>query len=250
MFLLLLGCQGTVLVGKVHAIDGGPVAGATLTSPGCVAVTDHDGRFRVGCEAGTRSFVVTHPEHLDRTWLVSAEGYGETDVGTAELARIPTGGGIWLAGDGAITPLPQAPLVRTSAKDDQRWCFDGTQGDPVAVGTHVRLLDNHVVDWRLYKVDADGCPWRMTRSGAEHWTFTAERVPVEAITKYAEGRNWVDLDLEAGDYAIVEWYEGFLVPEESGQYRSHWLRVSGLPAKPAIVPEPVLDGPDEVRKAE
>lgn len=239
-----------MLTGQVHAVGGGNVPGATLTSPGCAAVTDHDGRFRVRCEPGTRSFVVSHPEHLDRTWLVSAEDYGDNDVGTVELARIPTGGGLWLAGDGAMTPLPLAPLVRTSGQNEQQWCFDGRQGDPVSVPTHVRLLDNHIVDWRLYKVDTDGCPWRMARSGADHWTFTAERVPVEALTPYAEGRTWVDLDLEPGDYAIVEWYEGFLVPDEAGTYRSHWLRVDGRPAKPAIVPVPVLDGPDEVRKAE
>ncbi|MDP2316028.1 MAG: hypothetical protein Q8P41_24235 [Pseudomonadota bacterium] len=217
-----------------------------LTSPGCDAVTDGDGRFRVACEPGTRSFVVAHPDHLDRTWPVTADGAGEHDVGVVSLASIPLGEGLWLAGDGRLDPLPPAPIVRTATADEQRWCLDATRGEPVPVPVgHVRLLDNHTVDWRIYALDADRCAYRMTPAAGGNWTFAAERVPVPPGVPRGPGREWVELDLPLGDYAIVEWYEGFLVRGPDDTWRGHWLRVgapaptdSGTAAKDALTPRP------------
>ncbi len=203
--------------------------GAVLTSPGCEAVTGADGRFRVGCEDGTRSFAVTHPDHLDRTWLVHAEGTGEHDVGSVELAAIPLGDGLWLAGDGSLDRLPAAPLLRIASANDQRWCMDSRVGEPVVVPPGpVRLLDNHTVDWRVYALDADRCAYRMARAGTETWTFDAARIDTITTTPRSPGRDWVVLDLPAGDYAIVEWYEGFLVRAADETWRGHWLRVEPL----------------------
>jgi len=209
------------------------VPGAVLRSPGCEAVTDAAGRFTVDCPKGTRTFQVTHPDHLDRTWLVTPPGsFGDQDVGSAELVAVPLGGGLYVAGDGTLDLLRDAPLLRAATATEQRWCMDGTQGDPVDVPTgKLRLLDNHAVDWRLYTLDAEGCAYRMTRANSEVWTFAAERVPVGEGTPRGPGRSWIDLDLEPGDYAIVEWYEGFLVRDDGDRYRGHWLR-AGTP-KPA-----------------
>lgn len=226
-----------------------------LASPGCEAVTDGTGRFRVACEKGTRTFQVSHPEHLERTWLVTPAGaLGDQDVGTVELAPVPLGGGLWLAGDGSLDPLPAGPLERTATADEQRWCMDASAGAPVEVPTgKVRLLDNRVVDWRLYKLDADGCAYRMTRSGGEHWTWAAERVPVGEGTPRGPGRAWVELDLPPGDYAVVEWYEGFLVREAGTRWRGHWLR-AGAPSAPpsagARAVESALGGPETAGQAQ
>ncbi len=220
-------------MGEVRTADGGPIPGAVLVSPGCEAVTGADGRFRVGCDDGTRSFAVTHPDHLDRTWLVNADGAGEHDVGVVDLAPIPLGEGLWLAGDGRLDPLPPAPLVRTATKDEQAWCVDAGQGAPVVTPPgRVRLLDNHGVDWRVYALDADRCAYRMTR-GADgaNWTYRAARVDIAATTPRSPGRDWVELDLPAGDYVIVEWYEGFLVKGQDDTWRGHWLR-AGAPSVP------------------
>lgn len=249
---LLAGCQTATLVGEVRTADGGPVPGAMLRSPGCEAVTDAAGRFRVACAKGTRSFTVTHPDHLDRTWLVTpAGGLGDQDVGSVDLAPIPLGEGLWLATDGRLDRLPEAPFVRTAAATEQRWCMDATQGEPVGVASgEVRLLDNHGVDWRLYKLDADGCAYRLTKSGGDHWTFTAERVTPRDIAPRGPGRDWVTLDLPPGDYALVEWYEGFLVRDTGERFRGHWLR-AGAPTAPtpgeaaAGVDRPVEAGPAE-----
>ena len=237
-------------------MGGGPVPGATLVSPGCEAVTDAGGRFRVACEKGTRSFTVRHPDHLDRTWLVRPEGtLGDQDVGAVEIVAVPLGEGLWLAGDGTLARLPAAPLVRSAAgATEQRWCMDATLGEPVSVPkAQVRLLDNRTVDWRLYALDADGCAYRMARVGGENWTFEAERVAVGEGTPRGPGRSWVELDLEPGDYAIVEWYEGFLVRDAGERFRGHWLRVGGPETAPAPTPAeavaPVGEGPPAASQA-
>ncbi len=227
-------------------MGGGPVAGAVLSSPGCEAVTDAAGRFRVACDKGTRTFRVSHPDHLDRTWLVRPEGgLGDQDVGAVEIAAIPLGEGLWLAGDGTLARLPAGPLVRAATATEQRWCMDAAQGEPTVVPTGaVRLLDNHSVDWRLYALDADGCAYRMERTGGEHWTYTAERVPVGPGTPRGPGREWVELELSPGDYAIVEWYDGFLVRDEGDRWRGHWLRAGG----PAPVPTPAQNAAEALEK--
>lgn len=225
---LLAGCR-TVLVGEVRTEGGGPVSGAVLTSPGCEAVTGADGRFRVGCAGGARTFAVTHPEHLPRTWAVTAERWGERDVGFVEVAGVPLGEGLWLASDDRLEALAQAPLALAANAQEQRWCMSGAEGDPrVVPAGRVRLLDNHTVDWRLYRLDAEGCAYRMAKSAGDHWSFTAERVEV-TTTPRGPGRDWVELDLTPGDYAVVEWYDGFLVRGDGGFWRSHWLR-AGAPS--------------------
>lgn len=218
-------------MGEVRTLGGAPLSGAVLASPGCEAVTAADGRFRVACEEGTRSFAVTHPGHLDRTWLVHAEGAGEKDVGAVDVVAIPLGEGLWLAGDGRLDRLPPAPLYRTASKDEQRWCMDSLAGNPLMVPPgRVRLLDNHTVDWRVYTLDAEGCAYRMARAGSETWTFAANRIAAITLRPRGPGRDWADLDLPAGDYAIVEWYAGFMVrgedPKNNGAWRGHWLRVA------------------------
>ena len=225
----LAGCQSVTLVGEVRSDVGAPVAGAVLSSPGCEAVSGADGRFRVACEHGTRTFTVSHPDHLSATWPVEPAGrIGEQDLGGVRLATIPLDAGLWLASDAGLLALPAAAFLHTAGAEEQRWCIDGAATDPVPVaGRAVRLLDNHAYDWRLYRMDTDGCAYRMRRTGGEAWSFVADRVEVPAALERGPGRGWLELSLEPGDYALLEWYDGFLVREEADRYRGHWLRVGG-----------------------
>ena len=108
--------------------------------------------------------------------------------------------------------------------------MDPAGGAPLVVPAGpVRLLDIHAVDWRVYRLDADGCAYRMTPGGGSHWTWAADRLEVGPTTERGPGRGWVTLDLPPGEYAIVEWYAGFLVRAPSGAERwsGSWLRASG-----------------------
>jgi hypothetical protein len=247
---LLAGCKTATLTGDVRATTGAPIAGARLDSPGCEAVSDETGAFRVACPAGTRTFRVSHPAYLDATWVVSGEaGLREAHVGAVELAPIPAEPGLWLPSPGQIERLPDAPLRRTERAGEQRWCMDSAAGEPTVLPPGAaRLLDNHAVDWRVFRLDDYGCAYRLRRSVGGAWIFDAEQVAVGEGEARGPGRAWVELALAPGDYAIVEWYDGFLVPaDEPGLWRAHWLRV-GVPESPAPgdvrLPTPTLTPAD------
>lgn len=211
MILLLAACRSTI-GGEVHGDDGAPVAGAAVSAPGCDAVTGSDGRFSVLCEPGDRTFHVAHPDYLPAELPVHAER-GKVDAGLATLVKVPVDGGRWVLQDGRFVAPAAAPLVRTASETDQKWCAQGDEATVVPAGT-VRVLDNHVADWRVYALDAEGCAYRMKPGQADHWQLEARRIEPAAQEDLSPGRAWVDLPLPPGDYALVEWYEGFMVCED------------------------------------
>lgn len=248
--LALLGlaaCQST-LVGSVRGTDGAPVKGATLHAPGpigerdCDAVSDAQGRFRVRCARGTWTFTVSHPGYLPRAWTVEAEA-GEVDVGAVDLLRVPTEPGLHLARPDGFVALPPAPLRRTIVEGkEHRFCVARDAAVPVEVPAgRVRLLDNHVAEWRVYALDAEGCAYRMAKGAGDHWSWKAHRIEPAGEEALAEGRAWIDLDLPPGDYAIAEWYAGFFVRADvpTDTWRASWVRATGpaeAPASPAPAP--------------
>ena len=229
ILLALMGCE-TTLAGAVVDVAGAPLAGASVDAgEACRAVTDAGGRFRVRCERGAYTFRVTHPDCIDGSWPITAEERGDVAVGSFSLARIPTADGLHLLNQGHFSPIAPAPLRRAEDADrEQRWCLDPAAGAPTEVPAgDVRVLDNHTADWRLYRLDADGCAYRLRRGGGEHWSFTADRVLPTATTPVSEGRAWVDLALSPGDYVLAEWYEGFLVRADAETWQASWLRTVG-----------------------
>lgn len=197
-----------------------PIVGATLHADGCDAVTDAHGAFRTRCPRARYSFLVSHPDYLDRAVDIDATGMSAPPFLTT-LTGYPTAPGLYVAAGTDFTPLARAPLVHTVVTGDspeEKWCAEVpavTTPTVVSAGS-VRLLDVHDRDWRVYRLDAGGCAYRMTPGEASFWKFAAERVEESGRTPVSPGRDWVRLDLPAGDYAIVEWYDGFLVPEGNG----------------------------------
>lgn len=222
--LLFLGGCDAYLTGQVIDPSGAPVHGAVLSGGSCDAVSGTDGRFEVQCARGTWEWSVQHPAYISRTVPISAEGAGSQDVGTITIEPIPVEAGLFLHQDGRFLPLSAAPVKRTQTAERQRWCLEG--GDAVtAKGPEVKLLDNHAVDWRLFRADKDGCVYQLDRSTGEYWTWKADIVTPTATEVRAEGRNMVTFTLEPGTYAFLEWYDGFLVPGEADMWRGWWLAV-------------------------
>lgn len=225
-----VGCE-TVLTGQVRGDDEAPVVGAVLHADGveadCDAVTGPDGRFRVRCPRGAWSFAVTHPAYLPGAWAVSADASGELDVGGTTLVRVPTEPGVHVRTSSGFVPLPSAPLVRAVDEGrEQRLCVSKDHAPLAVPAGRLRLLDNHVADWRVWKVAEDGCAWRLQKGQGDHWSWTAERLEPAATEELAPGRTWVDLDLPAGDYVVAEWYADYFVRDEGPKdtYRAAWLR--------------------------
>ncbi len=230
LLLALLGCEST-LEGQVRADDGTPVAGAALTdgaaTDACSAVTAADGSFRTRCAPGPRTFAVSHPDYLPGTWEVAEIGRGTVAVGSFTLTRVPTGAGLWALTRDSFLPLTGAALTRAAEPDAQRWCVPASASPVTVTAGAVRLLDAYGAPWRVYALDAERCAYRLTRGGAEHWAYDATRMGDGVRTPISEGRDWVVLELPPGDYAVVDWYEGFLVRQDAAAdtWRAAYLRV-------------------------
>jgi hypothetical protein len=230
--LTQVACEATV-GGAVTGGEGEPVVGAELHAEGletgCDAVTGSDGRFRTRCKPGSWTFAVSHPDYLPREWSVTVER-GEHDVGSVSLVRIPVEGGLYVLLDGRFQPLGGGALKRTAQDGvEQRWCVDPA-GTPLTVPAgKVRLLDNHVAEWRVFRLDAEGCAYRMKPGAGDHWSFTADRVEPVAGEPLGEGRVWTTLDLPPGDYVVAEWFAGFFVRDDpaADTWRGAWVRAKG-----------------------
>ncbi len=238
MIALALACA-VDLKGTVSAAPdagGKPLVGASLHADGCHAVTDALGAFRTRCPRGKYSFMVTHPDYLDRAVDVDASGVTVQPVVTT-LAGYPAAPGLYIVSGTAFAALARAPLLHTvvtGAAPEEKWCAapeaatvepgsagGATSAAPPDAATVVpagaiRLLEVHDREWRVYRLDAEGCAYRMTPGEASFWKFSADRVEEGQRTPISPGKEWVRLDLPEGEYAIVEWYDGFFVPEADG----------------------------------
>lgn len=222
--LLLLACTPTV-VGSVVS-SGSPVAGAVVeavSGPDVDAVTDARGGFRARVEGGSRRIAVSHPAHLTTELDVVVDGHGEVVLPPIELVAVPTAPGVHLrVGSGFVSPTA-APLERRGdAATGYRWCLG--EGTPTRVPAgSLRLLDNHVADWRVLRADADGCVYRLEPTPGGFFNEVAQRVEARRDTPFAPGRDWLEIELVAGDYVWAEWFAGGFVPEGAG-WRAGWVR--------------------------
>ncbi len=197
------------LSGSVTDLDGAAVGGARLQAPGCEAVSNAAGAFRVRCERALHRFAVTHPTYAGATLEIDATGLLAPEASRASLRAWPSEPGLYLEPSYAAVPSPG--LVRTATPTEQRFCVPAEAVLPVApAGT--ALFDVHDVEWRLYRLDEDGCALRLsTRDGGTYWSPTATQVEVTP-TPLADGHLRVPLPAEPGRYAAAPWMAGFFVP--------------------------------------
>jgi hypothetical protein len=205
---LLAGCT-VELAGSVVDLTGAPVGGATLASPGCEAVTEADGSFRVRCERGVHAFAVKHPAFAGTLLRVDASGLMAPAPSQATLRAWPAAAGLYLEPE--FDPLPSPGLERTLAAAQQRFCLPAGTSLPTATAGGT-LFDVHDVEWRLYRLDAEDCALRLdSKDGGTFWSPTADVVSVEP-QPLAAGHFRVSVPAEPGRYAAAPWTEGFLVP--------------------------------------
>lgn len=235
--LALLACAAR-LEGRVEDGNGAPVVGARLDATGlqgaaCAAVSGADGAWATQCPRGSWTFAVTHPDHVPGTLDVKADASRVT-VPPARLVRIPSEAGAWWFADGAFAPLDGVQLQRSEDATTQRWCVpDGETPRSAGEGTRVLRNDASGETWRMYRLDAERCAYRMTKGAAEHWSFTADRVEVPEVPDTASGasasgRHWLDpAGLPPGDYVLAPWVEGMFVREDpaTDRWRGTWVRV-------------------------
>ena len=128
---------------------------------------------------------------------------------------------------GAVPPVANAAAVASSAAPEAVSTAASSAGTPTAAvpalastppaaGTPVATVPGR-------------CVYRLRKGTAEHWEFTAERVPLDGE---GAARLWTDLgSLPAGDYVLAPWVAGMFVREDvtADTWRGTWIRVPATP---------------------
>ncbi len=226
LFVLLAGCLPTAS-GSVVSAEG-PVSGAVLravSGPALDAVSDASGRFTVRVEPGTRTVRITHPDYLPAEVEWAVDGRGEVALSPVSVVGIPVAPGPHLLMGDHFETLPRASVVRrgTVAQGFQ-WCVDraGSAALSVPAGT-LRVLDNHAADWRIFTLDAEGCGYSLKPTPGGFYDQQSQRVEVRRVEAHGPGRDWLQVDLPAGEYLVADWYESGFVPDGDG-WRGSWVK--------------------------
>lgn len=208
MLLALVAC-GRMLQGEIRDPAGAPVAGARLTAPGCEAVSAADGRWRCRCPRAPQRFVVSRP------------GFETAELregGPLVLLPYPQEPGFYHR-DGAWSPLPEVALRRSEEAREIRWC--SPESGPSLRGP---VLDVHAVEWRAFRLDEEGCAWRLRQGTGSYWSGAGLALPEPLRSAVSPGTDRIEWQLEPGSYAIVEWLDGAPAPRAPGEGRA-WLFV-------------------------
>lgn len=151
---------GTFLVGTVTSTKGGPLAGATVSADGVVAVTDPDGRYRIGPLVGDV--------------VVTASGWGHGD-GRAEVALAAPAGDVADEHRQDFALVPADATLRGRIVDADRLPVRGAQ---VAVtGGAARGRRGRSDDAGWFEIRA--VPAGQAAIEVEHPDFPAQRLTID-----------------------------------------------------------------------
>ena len=232
---LFLGCTSTTVTGEVTNAQSGPVGAVDIIAnigDDCRTQTDSSGSFQLECAPGDWELTASHPGFLhERRRITVASGTHER-IEPIQLLRIPTRDGLHVLRDGAFVPLEKATLRRSTAvagnAKTRDFCITPDQS-PTATLTasgDVTMLSNGPIDWRPFRMDADGCAYRDEKTAEGQWVINhQDRPAVRGVPEHTNAivSRW---PAKTGDYFIAEW-SGFFVPTapKSQTYSGWWLRI-------------------------
>lgn len=209
LVFFLTGCD-VEIAGSVVGPAGVPVAGASVESGGCTAVTDASGQFRTRCLRDTYDFVVTHPTHSTGRVAVDASGAMSPLPATVEVLAWPAEPGLYHDSD--FSPLTPAVVSRTVTADEQKFCLTGPI--PATKPGNITVFEVGGHTWRALALDAEGCAYRLVKAaGSTVWTPVETRIAETSRETLAPGRARVVLSV-TGPTILAAWYDGFWVPAD------------------------------------
>lgn len=231
--LTAVACGGSAVVGQVTDVTGAPLADSRVTAVGtlCQTPTDDEGRFRLKCSTeGDLQLIVTQTGYVSKELTVPQSDASEQDLGQVLLIKIPDGDGLFLFDGATYATMSAGVLGRTADPTDKAFCLDraGSTPNRVVAGP-VPLYEKAVDDdWRLYKLDAEGCARRLRREGTT-WSITWSE-KAEMTTRDVEYEQKVHIaTLPAGEYFLAWWRGGtFVTASAKGadggdRYAGYWI---------------------------
>ena len=222
--------------GQIVDAGGNPLSGVMITALGtpCYAYSEEDGRFQMSCPPGTYDLTIGQAGHITSTIdQFAAPEFQAYDLGRNVLIRIPQQKGFLLFDDNDYTQLLPGQLRRQRGGGygvhQYKWyCLDkdASQANTLTPGRH-RFFDNEAVGWRPFKLDKDGCAYRMSPVSNTRWGVDYNEKAEYEERELEEGKALVEMLLEEGEYFIADWQQGFFTKVEGhkDRFSGSWIVV-------------------------
>ena len=234
----LTACGKMAIDGEVVDAAGNPVVGARVGAVGslCEAQTDDAGKFAFECTPGPYDLSITMPGYVgEAVPTVQATERKRYDVGRRLLVKVPEQEGLLVFDGQDYRALTPGRLERRAggvgAKAFKHYCLSDKESPANPFGAGPQPFFDNRTDgkWRVYRLDEDGCAYRMSPKSDTQWGIDyAERLTPTTKT-VEQGRDIVVMDLQPGRYFVADWEAGFFVklPGAGEGYSGYLLEVSG-----------------------
>jgi len=227
------GCADMAIGGQVTDAGGQPLEGVMVTAVGtiCNDQTNAQGQFSLTCEPGSHTLVISKEGYLSGQFEVEAPIRQRYQTEPQSLVKIPGQKGLFLISENIYQPLQDARLrkLETDGVTKTRaFCLDTARSQPDRLpGGVVSLFDNDAPSWKPFRLDAEGCAWRVARNASGHWVQEDLDKPSFEHHKLTEQMKITRLTLSSGDYFIADW-QGYFVAakDDKTSYTGHWLKIA------------------------
>jgi len=232
---MLAGCGKMAIDGTVSDVSGEPIVGARVTLIGtqCQTVTDAEGRFELPCLPGVYTLTIGADSYLAQDIeQFDASERKRYDVGTRNLIKLPTDKGLLKFVDNAYEPLARGWIERRkggSGTDQWKiYCLpeDEAERAEIPVNTFAAgnqpFFDNDSGGWRAWKLDEEGCAYRMAPDTKSSWEMTYGEKPEMQEQRLEDGKSIVVLALEPGAYFVADWGTGFFKSATENERKAYW----------------------------
>lgn len=249
------GCAKMAIDGQATDVAGEPIEGALITAlgkvcddvpgpdgptrectngPFCQVEADESGRFSAVCNPGLYDVNIAAKGYITKT----VEDYDASerkryDLGKQVLVRVPEQKGLLRFDGNSYLEMPLGLLEkRTGGSGNGAWrayCLplEGTTGLKLPPGVHP-FFDNESPSWRAFRLDAEGCAYRMSKVGPTSWGVDYGEKAHTEVKQLEQGKDIVLMDLPEGRYFIALWDQGFFkestLDGKTG-YQGHYLEV-------------------------
>jgi len=215
----LTACSNMAIEGEVVDVTGSPIVGANISAAGaptCTTTTGDDGLFELVCAPDVYTINIGAAGYLSETLdQFDASERQRYPVGRKVLIKIPIEKGLLRFDGQSYTGMEPGVVVKRAGGEGtsafKHYCVAEDHENPVnglKSGT-VAFFDNHSDGWRPFRLDEDGCAYRMSPTTETTWGIDyAEKAEIET-KQVEEGKEIVLITFEPGRYFIADWDKGF-----------------------------------------
>jgi Carboxypeptidase regulatory-like domain len=237
LFAAALGsCRDMAFEGRVvdAADQGVPGALVALGPEKCQALTDAFGAFSIRCLPGTYSVTIAKDGYLGDALELQAPEKKVYDAGKRRLVQVPEEKGFLAFDKNTYRGMKPGRLERrTGGSTLETWrayCLAPklSEVNKLAPGSYP-FLDHASPGWRAFRLDDEGCAYRMSPTSQGQWGVDYAVAPKYEVKKANPDTAVVTLHLEAGSYFVADWASGFFTPaaDDPVHYSGYWIDVGG-----------------------